>query len=46
MSATEEEKNKKFNQKFKNIFSQSILSSKWEKEGIEVSNYIYYNKNI
>ena len=46
MSATEEEKNKKFNQKFKNIFSQSILSSKWEKEGIEVRNYIYYNKNI
>jgi hypothetical protein len=36
MSAIEEEKNKKFNQKFKNIFSQSILSSKWEKEGMEV----------
>jgi len=37
MAETEEEKNKKFSQKFKNIFSQSILSSKWEKEGIEVS---------
>lgn len=43
MAATEEEKNKKFSQKFKNIFSHSILSSKWEKEGIEVSSYIYYN---
>jgi hypothetical protein len=36
MAAKVEEKNKKFNQRFKNIFSQSILSSKWEKEGMEV----------
>ena len=32
-----EERNKKINEKFKNIFSQSILSSKWDKEGVEVS---------
>jgi hypothetical protein len=32
-----DEKNKKWNQKFKNIFSQRILSSTWEKEGMEVS---------
>jgi len=37
MAAKDDEKNKKFNQKFKNIFIQSILSSKWEKEGMEVS---------
>jgi len=37
MATKDEEKNRKFNQKFKNIFSQSILSSKWEKEGMEVS---------
>ena len=37
MAAKDEEKNKKFNQKFKNIFSQSILSSKWEKEDMEIS---------
>ena len=46
MAAKVEEKNKKFNQRFKNIFSQSILSSKWEKEGIEVRNSIYYYNNI
>ena len=32
-----DEKNKKWNQKFKNIFNQKILSSTWEKEGMEVS---------
>ena len=32
-----DEKNKKWNQKFKNIFSPKILSSTWEKEGMEVS---------
>ena len=35
---TNEAKNKKWNQKFKNIFNQKILSSTWEKEGMEVSN--------
>ena len=32
-----DEKTKKLNQKFKNVFNQKILSSTWEKEGIEVS---------
>ena len=32
-----DEKDKKWNLKFKNIFSQKILSSTWEKEGMEVS---------
>ena len=32
-----EEKIKKINQKFKNIFSQNVLSATWEKEGMEVS---------
>jgi hypothetical protein len=32
-----DDKNKKWNQKFKNIFSPKILSSTWEKEGMEVS---------
>ena len=31
------EKNKKLNQKFKNVFNQKILSATWEKEGMEVS---------
>ena len=30
------EKEKKFIQKFKNIFSPKILSATWEKEGMEV----------
>ena len=47
----DEEKNKKLNQKFKNVFSPNILSATWEKEGMEVSDIInifyccnYYNK--
>ena len=32
-----DEKNKKLNQKFKNVFSHKILSATWEKDGIEVS---------
>lgn len=32
-----DEKSKKINQKFKNVFSQKILSATWEKEGMEVS---------
>jgi hypothetical protein len=43
---TKEERNKKMNEKFKNIFSKDILSSKWDKEGVEVSciiNKIYNN---
>ena len=35
-----DEKNKKINQKFKNVFSQKVLSATWEKEGMEVSNII------
>ena len=40
------ERNKKINEKFKNIFDKNILSSKWDKEGVEVSlinNKIYNN---
>jgi len=40
------ERNKKINEKFKNIFDKSILSSNWDKEGVEVSfiiNKIYNN---
>jgi hypothetical protein len=33
----DDEKNKKLNQKFKNVFSPNILSATWEKEGMEVS---------
>ena len=33
----EKEKEKKFKLKFKNIFEPKILSSKWEREGMEVS---------
>ena len=33
-----DDKNKKWNQIFKNIFNQNILSATWEKEGMEVSN--------
>ena len=48
----DDEKNKKLNQKFKNVFSPNILSATWEKEGMEVSINIinifhycnYYNK--
>ena len=40
------EKEKKFKQKFKNIFDQKILSAIWEREGMEVSyakiNYILF----
>ena len=31
------EKDKKFKQKFKNIFSPQILNATWEYEGMEVS---------
>ena len=34
----EKERNKKKNQKNKNAFNPKIISSTWEKEGIEVSN--------
>jgi hypothetical protein len=34
---TDQERIKKINQKFKNIFSENILSSTWDKEGVEVS---------
>ena len=34
----EKERNKKKNQKTKNVFNPKIISSTWEKEGIEVSN--------
>ena len=40
------ERNKKINEKFKNIFDKNILSLKWDKEGVEVSpinNKIYNN---
>ena len=37
MSNDDKEKEKKFKQKFKNIFDQKILSATWEKEGMEVS---------
>ena len=37
MSNIEKDKDKKFRQKFKNIFSPKILSATWEKEGMEVS---------
>jgi len=30
-------RSKKINEKFKNIFDKKILSSKWDKEGVEVS---------
>jgi hypothetical protein len=42
MSNDDKEKEKKFKQKFKNIFDQKILSATWEKEGMEVS----YNNKI
>jgi hypothetical protein len=32
-----DEKTKKLNQKFKNVFNPKILSATWEKEGMEVS---------
>jgi len=37
------EKDKKFKQKFKNIFDSSILNATWEKDGMEVSfNLVYF----
>ena len=33
---SKQDKDKKFKQKFKNIFEQKILSATWEKEGMEV----------
>ena len=46
MSKEKAEKDKKFKQKFKNIFDQKILSAIWEREGMEVSyakiNYILF----
>ena len=47
MSKERAEKDKKFKQKFKNIFDQKILSAIWEREGMEVSYerlIIYYFK--
>jgi len=42
-----EEGNKKWKQKFKNVFSPKILSATWEKDGMEVSNIIIkYNYYI
>ena len=42
-----DEKNKKWNQKFKNIFSPKILSSTWEREGMEVSlSFVIINLKI
>ena len=46
------EKDKKFKQKFKNIFPPKILSATWEREGMEVSNHknnliiFYYKDNF
>jgi len=37
------EKDKKFKQKFKNIFNPKILSATWEKEGMEVR---FYKNNL
>jgi hypothetical protein len=34
---TDQERIKKINQKFKGIFTENILSSTWDKEGVEVS---------
>jgi len=37
------DKDKKFKQKFKNIFDSSILNATWEKDGMEVSfNLVYF----
>ncbi len=36
-----DEKNKKLNQKLKTGFSQKVLSTTWEKEGMEVSNIFH-----
>jgi hypothetical protein len=38
---TDQERIKNMNQKFKNIYSESILSSTWDKEGVEVSYFIF-----
>jgi hypothetical protein len=44
-----DEKSKKLNQKFKNVFSPKTLSATWEKDGMEVSiliiKYNYYIKD-
>ena len=37
MSNDDKEKEKKFKQKFKNIYEHKILSAIWEREGMEVS---------
>ena len=37
LKMSKDEKDKKFKQKFKNIFEPKILNSTWEKEGMEVS---------
>ena len=39
---TDQERIRKMNQKFKNIYKENILSSTWDKEGVEVS-YLYLN---
>ena len=37
------DKDKKFKQKFKNIFDSAILNATWEKDGMEVSfNLVYF----
>ena len=42
----EKEKAQKFKQKFKNIFEPKILSSTWEREGMEVSIKNIYNSKF
>jgi hypothetical protein len=37
---TDQERIRKMNQKFKNIYKENILSSTWDKEGVEVSYFI------
>ena len=43
-----DEKSKKLNQKFKNVFSPKTLSATWEKDGMEVSKnkIIIYKDNF
>ena len=43
MSNKDKEKDKKFKLKFKNILEQKILSSTWDREGMEVSVKIIFN---
>ncbi len=40
---SKQDKDKKFKQKFKNIFEPKILSSTWDREGMEVSVKIIFN---